>query len=713
VATAHRQRSSKLDVLSGLAERVLGHTGARVTWQLLTPGDERRYEFEADSGRLTVRGSDVVGAALGFHEYLKKVIGRRVCWDTKLPLNITTLPNAEPTAGATRANVVYYLNFCTFSYTTAYWDWDRWQREIDWMAMHGVTMPLAATGHEAVLAHVYRELGLDDEQTLEFLGGPGYLPFQFMGCLDGWAGPLPRRWLHEREILGARIIARQLAYGMTPVLPAFSGHVPPSLARHDTTERSWWGFTTHLLAPQDPRFAAIAQSVVEVQQERFGTAHLYAADPFIEMTPPSDKPDFLVDLATSLLAGLRGGDPQAVWVMQAWTFAYLDYWTDEQIAALLDAVPDDAMLLLDLWGEHSPQWRRTNGFRDKRWIWCELHNFGGRNDLFGNLLTSRAQCEAALRAASPPIGIGVAMEATEQNPMIYEHALDLGQAPIDDISAWTNDFAAQRYGLDSTAAAAAWQRLITTVYDAPEICLTPDASRGVVTLYPTLDLLEEPTLTTVIETACWYDPAELFEAWRALLDATTAAPELLSAELGLDLLAVAATAMSRTCDRLLVHVVEEWHNSRVELASRGTQFLTALLDLDTLLSIREELRLSTWESSALDHADDEDEHAVLLDNARRIISTWDTIDKPPLTDYSARLWSGLVEGLYHERWREWLDELVAAANEQRTPDAVKLTTRINAATNAFIAGNTPRTFAHVDQPLGELRRQLDAYAPLD
>jgi hypothetical protein len=43
-----------------------------------------------------------------------------------------------------------YFNYCTFSYTAAWWHWERWQREIDWMAMHGVNMPLAITGQEAV-----------------------------------------------------------------------------------------------------------------------------------------------------------------------------------------------------------------------------------------------------------------------------------------------------------------------------------------------------------------------------------------------------------------------------------------------------------------------------------------------------------------------------------------------------------------------------------
>ena len=36
---------------------------------------------------------------------------------------------------------VTYMNYCTFGYTTVYWDWERWEKEIDWMALHGITHP--------------------------------------------------------------------------------------------------------------------------------------------------------------------------------------------------------------------------------------------------------------------------------------------------------------------------------------------------------------------------------------------------------------------------------------------------------------------------------------------------------------------------------------------------------------------------------------------
>jgi alpha-N-acetylglucosaminidase len=692
VANTEPARSAAPDfgVLRGLAERILGRAGSRVVWQRLPheparPG--RRFEYDAHDGWLYVRGSDTLAAALGLHDYLKSVIRRRVCWDTVLPLTVTSLPDVDVTTGAARVDDVYYLNFCTFSYTTAYWDWARWQREIDWMALHGVTMPLAAVGHEAILARVYRELGLGEHEIREFLGGPGYLPFQFMGCLDGWAGPLPTAWLAEREALGSKIISRQREYGMTPVLPAFTGHVPASLAGDGTTSRTWWGFPTRLLAPDDPRLRSIAKRVVEVQREIFGTAHLYAADPFIEMRPPSDDPHFLPILAASLVTGLRSGDPDAVWVMQAWTFGYMDFWTDDLIAAFLDAVPDDAMLVLDLWGEHSPQWRRFGGFRGKRWLWCALHNFGGRSDLFGSLRTTREEFEAALLAGEPPAGSGLAMEATEQNPIVYEMTLDLACAPIADLASWVRGFPTQRYGLADPAAASAWDRLRTTLYDAPADRVVPSGTRGCVTTRPTVALvLDERELRTIVDAPHWYDEAELSAAWTDLSEVAERHPDALPGELGHDLVSVAATAISRTCDRLVVDVVRAWPRSSDELVAAGDRLLAALDDLDGLLSTRAEFRLATWERAATAHAHDADEARILLDNARRIVSVWDTIDKLPLTDYSARLWSGLVGGLYRERWRVWVEELIAARTAGRDPDEAVLSRRIGEVTEAFLAG---------------------------
>ena len=46
----------------------------------------------------------------------------------------------------------YFFNYCTFSYSMAWWDWTQWERMIDWMALKGINLPLAATGQEGDVA---------------------------------------------------------------------------------------------------------------------------------------------------------------------------------------------------------------------------------------------------------------------------------------------------------------------------------------------------------------------------------------------------------------------------------------------------------------------------------------------------------------------------------------------------------------------------------
>ena len=43
---------------------------------------------------------------------------------------------------------------CTQSYSFAWWDWTRWEQEIDWMALNGINLALAWSGQEAIWQRV-------------------------------------------------------------------------------------------------------------------------------------------------------------------------------------------------------------------------------------------------------------------------------------------------------------------------------------------------------------------------------------------------------------------------------------------------------------------------------------------------------------------------------------------------------------------------------
>ena len=127
-----------------------------------------------------------------------------------------------------------YLNACTFGYTTPWWDWKRWEQEIDWMAVHGINLPTAMEGQEAAWQELWKEYGLTNTQLEAHFAGPAYLSWQRMGNINTLEGPLPQEWFTKKEALQKKILERMRALDMHPVVPAFSGYVPKAFAEFFT-----------------------------------------------------------------------------------------------------------------------------------------------------------------------------------------------------------------------------------------------------------------------------------------------------------------------------------------------------------------------------------------------------------------------------------------------------------------------------------------------
>ena len=85
-----------------------------------------------------------------------------------------------------------------------------------------------------------------------------------MGNLRGWGGPLPSSWHKNQLQLQHKILDQMRAFGMTPVLPGFAGHVPEGLTRvfpkANVSRLGDWGHfnstycCTYLLDPTDRLF---------------------------------------------------------------------------------------------------------------------------------------------------------------------------------------------------------------------------------------------------------------------------------------------------------------------------------------------------------------------------------------------------------------------------------------------------------------------------
>src|SRR5699024_8462997 len=102
------------------------------------------------------------------------------------------------------------------------------------------------------------------------------------------------------------------------------------------------------------------------------------------------------------------------------------FWQPTQMKALLNAVPDNKMIILDLWSEKNPVWNQSEAYYGKPWIWNMLHNFGGRIYMEGCMQCVIHQPVSLLKdpRAGRLTGLGLTMEATEQNPILYQLMLD-------------------------------------------------------------------------------------------------------------------------------------------------------------------------------------------------------------------------------------------------------------------------------------------------
>jgi alpha-N-acetylglucosaminidase len=653
----------------GLVQRLTPQHVDRFVFEPIPPKHNRDvFELEGRDGQIVIRGSSGVAMASGWNWYLKHYCRCHVSlWGNqlKLPDPLPAVPKKLRQVSPFKHR--YYLNFCVFSYSVAWWDWPQWERLIDWMALHGINMPLAITGQEAVWYKVYRDMGLSDKQLAEFFVGPGYLPFGWMGCIDGWCGPLPKSWIGSHLELQKKILARERELGMTPVLQGFTGHVPGALKELRPAAKlerlsPWCGFPpTHFLNPQDPLFVELGKRFVEEQTRQFGTDHLYASDTFIEMRPPSNNPQFLAAMGKSVYEAMRAGDPQAVWVMQGWLFVNdPEFWKPPQGRALLSAVPDDHMILLDLACENIPVWGKTEAFYGKPWIWNVIQDYGDRVSLHGGLPQMAADLQAAMTSpkAGKLVGIGVVNEGLGNNPVVNDFLGEMAwRAKVPPIPQWVRKHVEGRYGGCPPAADEAWQLLLATVYRVPgdvgdTICFRPAVQRMAANR-----MGSKP-----------YEYSQLAAAWHKLLGC---ADQLGAADTyRFDLVHVGRQTLANLALQFGRDASDAYRREdRKALAEARSHFLQLLRDMDELVATRQELLLGKWLNDAKRWATNDEERRLYQWNARTIITLWGPRSSGMLHDYAHKEWSGMLTGFYLPRWESFFQQLDAALAANKPFDA--------------------------------------------
>lgn len=646
--------------ITGLLERIDKGASRKFVIERLK-GEKDFFELDQKGNKVVVRGNNYVSIATGINWYLKYYAGINLSWNgMQADLPEVLPPVLKKERHETDLKLRYDFNYCTFSYSMAFWDWKRWEQEIDWMALHGINLPLAMVGTDVVWKNVLEELGYTREEINAFIAGPGFQAWWLMNNLEGWGGPNPDSWYERQEELQKRILKRMREYGIEPVLPGYSGMVPHNakdrLGLNVADPGRWNGYPRPaFLQPTDPQFERIAALYYREMTRLYGKVSYYSMDPFHEGGNTSG-----VDLEAAgkaIWKAMKQANPRAAWVVQAWGA--------NPRPQMIRNLPAGDMVALDLfsesrpqWGDPASSWYRKEGFGQHDWLFCMLLNYGGNVGLHGKMAHLIEEFYKAKDSSFGKTlkGVGMTMEGIENNPVMYELLCELPwREQRFSKDEWLEGYLKARYGKSDSQVSQAWMLLSNTIYNCPAASTQQGTHESILCARPSWKAYQ---VSSWSEMSDYYDPADVIRAAGMMVDAAERFRGNNNFEYDLvDIVRQAVAEKGRLMYRVLVDAYKAGDRELFILSS--DRFLRLILMQDRLLATRSEFKVGRWLESARNLGSTEEEKDWYEWNARVQITTWGNrvaADDGGLHDYAHREWNGLLRDFYYLRWKTWLDE---------------------------------------------------------
>lgn len=615
------------------------------------------FKITADNGKIFVTANNYISAFHGIYCYLKKYCNVQLSWCGNQQINIDKLVMFDGEFSKTiEQKYRVYMNYCTLDYSMCWWDFARWEKEIDFMAMNGINMPLAVVGTEAVWYETLLAFGFTKKEALNSVSGPAFWAWQLMTNIEGYLPPENEKYVYERLELGRKILARYVEFGMQPIQQGFSGHVPALLKTKYPKakilmQRGWCLYPkTAQIDPLDPLFFEFGTVYLTKMSVLFGNHHFIACDPFHEGTPPKSSKEYLNQVGQAINRLYERFDENSVWVMQAWTMR----------EHIVKAVPKNRLLILGLSSEKTPQNKNCWGYPVVAGM---LHDFGGKNAMQGKLEKHSKNTYMTLRQnGANAVGSGMFMEGIEQNPVVYDLQFEMPTtATALNLDKWLENYILRRYGKYDKTLRKAWDILLKTCYRSDGYGENEVGSA----------LTSRPQMIPKKAGPCCtnkphYDTKEFEKAVELFLSVSDDFAD--SDGYQYDLCDLTRQAMSNRFYDAQCKFAHAYKKKDIQTAEKiAENQLALLLDMDELLSHRKELCFSRWINDAHALASDENETRYFDKNARTLLTSWGDINgnTSALYDYAWREWSGLIKEYYYKRWQMFYETAIYSLKHKK------------------------------------------------
>ena len=590
------------------------------------------YEVYSEDKKVVLAGNSPLSQAMAYYDYLNRFHGVVITSGDYDISTISSAPLPEEKFGRTiRKKIRAMTSYESFSLSGNFRGFDRWEKEIDFMAMHGFNKALQPIGFDGVLYRTLTGIGMPDKFCLEFSSGPAFLINQITGNIAATDSVNSKEYLERKITVGRLISDRERSLGIEPIFPAALPSVPFSLRKKyikmDIFKAPmWYNFPPiFFIRPKNGFFSVFNNKFLTVQREALGETHSY----FFEAIYESDKKGYdshLADLGKALGDMLAEFDEDSVCYMH----------TSSINESFFKNCDGSRYIFLD-----NCSMKENSDILDGKMYIKEINgNRYGRTGIYGNV---KKMCDNPFE--NSPLGSALSFDTFDINPIFCAAALNAVTAEQKlDCNEFIKDFCRKRYKSDSFG---------EDMIELTRLCDDDEPHGSIICARPCTNVKHTAPFDTMERS---YDFHKLYEIAKRIYSSDAKKTDTVRA----DLQSIVRQFLSDLAYPVYLKATEFFKEKNVRNFEQASNlFIEICEDIDRLLKTRSETNFCTKYTEAQELGNSQEEKEALQINFLMLHTIWGPFDHSILYDTVWNEWGGLVKDYYQGRWYMYFRSLAA------------------------------------------------------
>lgn len=601
-----------------------------------TESEHDYYEIYSEVKKVVLAGNSNLSIAMAYYRYLNEFCNVLITsGDYDISYIATTPLPEEKITYTAKQKIRARTSYEMFSLEGNYWGFDRWEKEIDFMAMHGINTALQPVGFDGVLYRTLRDIGMDEKLCAEFSSGPAFLMRQLTGNVAAMNSVNSPEYLERKIYIGKKITEREKHMGITPIFPAMIPSVPFSLRKKyikmDIFKAPmWYNFPPiFYIKPENAFFEIFNQKFLKFQKELLGETSSYIIEPLFDVNTKGYN-SHLASLGKALVNLLSEFDENAV------CYTHLSAINEE----FFKKTSAERFIIINDSDEPNPEF-----LRDKKHLVAIKGNKYGRTGLCGDIEKISRSPYASSKAENL-LGSAVELDTFSENPMFCAAVLEsIKTDEAFDADSFVNDFAKKRYRTD---------KFNNEIINLKNLCYnTDDCAGSIICARPSTRLKHTAPYDTIERK---YDFKDIYNIAKNIIETDASKND----KMRLDIVSLVRQFLSEFAYPVYLTATEFFKEENVhDYEQASNLFLEICEDMDRILKTQESTNLSTIYEKSHELGNNKEELQAIDLNFLMYHTIWGPVDLSIIYDTAWTEIGGMVKDFYAQRWFMYFRALAA------------------------------------------------------